>query len=105
MQCCRSFLAVNSRPPRQAMLDWEELKENAEQGEVDDFFRKADIADMPSFHGMPEGLTVRLLDDYFPESAICRKDNKLILEITEHIYIKYWVHKWHGRVFAEAMLR
>jgi hypothetical protein len=46
------------------MLDWDELKEEAVEGEIDDFFRKADIADMPSFADMPEGIVVRLLEDY-----------------------------------------
>ena len=87
------------------MLDWDELKEEAAEGEIDDFFRKVDIADMPSFADMPEGIVVRLLDDYFPESAVWREDGELVIEITEHIYTKYWRHKWHGRVYADAMLR
>ena len=87
------------------MLDWEQLKEAAAEGEIDDFFRKLDIADIPSFTAMPEGLVVRLLDDYFPESTLSREDGTLVVEITEHIYTKYWQHKWHGRVYADAMLR
>lgn len=87
------------------MIDWGELQKAAEDGEVDDFFRKSDIADIPSFVAMPEGLVVRLLDDYFPESAFWRENDRLNIEITEHIYTKYWEHKWHGRVYADAMLR
>src|ERR1043166_364310 len=87
------------------MLNWDELSEEAAEGEFDDPFRKADIADMPSFAEMPQGIIVRLLDDYFPEAAIWRGNGELFVEITEHIYTKYWEHKWHGRVYAEAMLR
>jgi hypothetical protein len=87
------------------MLDWHELAEAAEQGEIDDFFGKSDIADIPSFAGMPEGIVVRLLDNYFPESALWREKGTLIVQISEHIYTKYWQHKWHARVYADAMLR
>src|ERR1043166_9028645 len=87
------------------MLNWDELSEEAAEGEFDDPFRKADIADMPSFAEMPQGIIVRLLEDYFPEAAIWRGNGELFVEITEHIYTKYWEHKWHGRVYAEAMLR
>jgi len=87
------------------MLDWQELTEAAAEGENDDFFRKEDIADIPSFAAMPEGIVVRFLDDYFPESAVWRENGTLIVEISEHIYTKYWQHKWHGQVYADAMLR
>src|SRR6266516_5459294 len=86
------------------MLNWEELKQAQAEGE-EDFFRKSDIADIASFAEMPEGVVVRLLDDYFPEAAFWREDAEVIAEITEHIYTKYWQHKWHGRVYADAMIR
>src|SRR5437667_4587079 len=105
MRCCRSWCAESSDQLPAPMLDWEQLKEAAAEGEIDDFFRKLDIADIPSFTAMPEGLVVRLLDDYFPESTLSREDGTLVVEITEHIYTKYWQHKWHGRVYADAMLR
>lgn len=79
------------------MLDWQELKQAAAEGEDDDFFRKSDIADIASFTEMPQGVVVRLLDDYFPEAALWRENGELVVEITEHIYTKYWQHKWHGR--------
>ena len=71
------------------MLDWEELKQAAAGGEEEEFFRKSDIADILSFTEMPEGIVVRLLDDYFPETAFWREDAEIIAEITEHIYTKY----------------
>jgi hypothetical protein len=54
---------------------------------------------------MPEGATVIVHNDYFPETTIWREGREIAAEITEHIYTKYWEHKWHGRVYAEAMLR
>lgn len=88
------------------MLDFNELKVAALKGYDEPFqARKADLMPIASFVKMPEGATVSVFDDYFPESAIWREGNQLIAEITEHIYTKYWEHKWHGRVFAGAMLR
>ena len=88
------------------MLDFEELKESAANGNNEPFdARKADLTAVDSFVELPEGVTVSVFDDYFPESAIWREGDQLVAEITEHIYTKYWEHKWHGRVFADAMLR
>ena len=88
------------------MLDFDELKETLADGDNEPFeARKADLAPIHSFVEMPEGVTVTVFDDYFPESAIWRENGQLVVEITEHIYTKYWEHKWHGRVFADAMLR
>ncbi len=54
---------------------------------------------------MPEGATVRVFDDYFPETANWREGDQIVAEIAEHIYTKYWEHKWHGAVYAGAMIR
>ncbi|MCK9194089.1 MAG: hypothetical protein M0P19_09490 [Nevskia sp.] len=88
------------------MLKFEEMKDAGDDAEEDLFeARKADLALVDSFAALPEGVTVRVFDDYFPESAIWREGDRLVAEITGHIYTKYWEHKWHGRVFAGAMLR
>lgn len=88
------------------MLDFEELKEALADGEDEPFEAcKADLTPVDSFVEMPEGVSVTVVDDYFPESAIWRDGDQLVAEITEHIFTKYWEHKWHGRVFAGAMLR
>jgi hypothetical protein len=88
------------------MIDFQELKQAQANGEDEAFeVRKADILPLPSFLEMPEGVIVTVLDDYFPETAIWRENDQLVAEILEHIYIKFWEHKWHGRVFADAMLR
>jgi len=88
------------------MLDFDELK-YAVDNEQDEPFEacKADLTPVDSFVALPEGVTVSVFDSYFPESAIWREGDLLVTEITEHIYTKYWEHKWHGRVFADAMLR
>jgi hypothetical protein len=88
------------------VLDFDELKDAADDGDDEPFQAcKADLTPIASFVAMPEGVKVSVFDDYFPESAIWREDDQLVAEITEHIYTKYWEHKWHGRVFAGAMLR
>lgn len=88
------------------MLDFNELRDALDDGDDEDFdASKADLEATDSFGGMPEGITVRVFDNYFPDSALWREDGILVVEITEHIYLKYWHHKWHGRVYADAMLR
>jgi len=88
------------------MLDFHELKDATDDGDDEPFqASKADLMPIGSFVAMPNGAAVSIFDDYFPESVIWRDGDKLIAEITEHIYTKYWEHKWHGRIFASAMLR
>lgn len=54
---------------------------------------------------LPEALALHVLDDNFPECTIWREGSGLVIQIEEHIYSKYWRHKFHGRVFADAMVR
>jgi hypothetical protein len=54
---------------------------------------------------MPEDVDFRVLDDYFPETTIRREGEFLICEIEEHLYTKYWEHKFSAYAFAEAMER
>lgn len=46
-----------------------------------------------------------MFESDFPETAIWREGDSLVIEITEHIYTKFWWHKYHAMVFAEAMAR
>lgn len=55
--------------------------------------------------GLSENLALHVLDDNFPECTIWREGLELVVKIEEHIYTKYWEHKFHGRVFADAMVR
>jgi len=88
------------------MLNFEEMKEAKAAGDGDDCeASKADLAATNSFVKMPEGVIVSVFDNYFPEARLWREKDTIVVEITEHIYTKYWEHKWHGRVYAEAMLR
>jgi hypothetical protein len=54
---------------------------------------------------LPEDLALHVLDDNFPQCTIWREGSGLVIQIEEHIYSKYWWHKFHGRVFADAMVR
>lgn len=54
---------------------------------------------------MPEGIHVSVLDDYFPEATVWRDSELLICEIQEHLYTKYWEHKFSAYAFADAMER
>jgi len=46
-----------------------------------------------------------VMDNYFPETVIWREGNTLICEIQEHLYTKFWEHKFSAYAFAEAMER
>ena len=54
---------------------------------------------------MPEDVSVRVMDNSFPDTAITRDGDFLICEIEEHLYTKYWEHKFSAYAFAEAMER
>jgi hypothetical protein len=54
---------------------------------------------------LPDHLALHVLDNNFPECTIWREGRELVIQVEEHIYTKYWEHKFHGRVFADAMVR
>ena len=88
------------------MLNFDEMKEAVANGEENDFEAdQADLAATNSFVEMPEGMAVNVLDSYVPEARLWKENDNVVVEITEHIYTKYWEHKWHGRVYADAMIR
>ena len=74
--------------------------------EEDDYY-ETDLSEMEgtNFTLLPENLTLHVLDNYFPECLISRRGNILEITIEEHIYTKYWFHKYHASVFAEAMVK
>ena len=55
--------------------------------------------------GMPEDIHIGVMDNYFPETTISRQGDILTCEIQEHLYTKYWEHKFSAYAFAEAMER
>jgi hypothetical protein len=54
---------------------------------------------------MPEDIRIWVMDNYFPETTVAREGEVLICEIQEHLYTKYWEHKFSAYAFAEAMER
>ena len=53
----------------------------------------------------PKDIRIQVMDNYFPETTIWRARNILVCEIHEHLYTKYWEHKFSAYAFAEAMER
>jgi hypothetical protein len=88
------------------LLDFDELREYVADG-IDESVEtsKDDLVSTPTFEGMPEGVVLTVFESYFPDATVWREGQEIVAEITEHIYTKYWEHKWHGRVYAAAMLR
>lgn len=82
------------------MIDFSDIEDE------DDFY-ETDLSEIEGtdFTQLPEGLVLHVLDDYFPECSISRQGQILNIEIEEHIYTKYWYHKYHASVFAEAMVK
>jgi hypothetical protein len=54
---------------------------------------------------MPEDIQIWLMDNYFPETTISRDGDFLLCRIEEHIYTKFWKHKFSAYAFSEAMKR
>jgi hypothetical protein len=54
---------------------------------------------------MPDDVQIQVLDDYFPETTLWREGDVLVCEIQEHLYTKYWEHKFSAYAFADAMLQ
>ena len=87
------------------MLDFDELKKLASEG-IDEPI-EASLSDLQDIDLsiFPDGISLFVLESDFPETVIWRENESIIVEITEHIYTKYWWHKYHARVFADAMER
>jgi len=64
----------------------------------------AQLKDM-SLPSMPEDIRIWVMDDYFPETTISREGDILVCEIQEHLYTKFWEHKFSAYAFTEAMER
>jgi hypothetical protein len=54
---------------------------------------------------LPKGVSIHVIDNYFPETTISRQGASCVCEIQEHLYTKYWEHKFSAYAFAEAMER
>ena len=79
--------------------DWEEFREDdGEPIRLEELKR----LDLPN---MPDDIHISVMDDYFPETTVWREGEVLVCEIQEHLYTKYWQHKFSSYAFAEAMER
>lgn len=54
---------------------------------------------------LPEGVSYHVFENNFPDCSISRNGDKLEIRIEEHVYTKYWFHKYHAAVFADAMIK
>jgi len=54
---------------------------------------------------LPENKPFQIFENNFPQCILTRIGDKLNVEIEEHIYTKYWFHKYHASVFANAMIK
>ena len=54
---------------------------------------------------LDENVSYNIFEDNFPQCTITRINDKLLIRIEEHIYTKYWFHKYHASVFATAMMK
>lgn len=79
--------------------EWEEFREGD-----GDFIGLAQLKRL-DLSSMPEDVRIPVLDDYFPETTLWRDGESIICEIQEHLYTKYWEHKFSAYAFADAMLR
>jgi len=83
-----------------AALDgWEQFREGD-----GDFISLAELKGL-DLAAMPDDVRISLLDDYFPETTLWREGDSIVCEIQEHLYTKYWEHKFSAYAFADAMLR
>jgi hypothetical protein len=57
------------------------------------------------FTTLDENISYSIFEDNFPQCSITRLGDKLAIRLEEHIYTKYWFHKYHASVFAEAMIK
>lgn len=87
------------------MLDYAQLKQLAQEGDVEPIEISLSDLDDVDFSMLPEGIELFIFESDFPETEILREGDFIIAKITEHIYTKYWWHKYHASVFAEAMVR
>lgn len=79
--------------------DWQEFRQD--EGEP----IRVDELNRLNLEDMPEDIHISVMDDYFPETTIWRAGDRLVCEIQEHLYTKYWEHKFSAYAFAQAMER
>lgn len=110
---CMEGQCVSSPELRTIMKEPDELEEENE-GPDDQWQEFRDDDSEPirveeltrlDMKNLPEEIVIRIQDDYFPDTSIWREGESLVCEIEEHLYTKYWEHKFSAYAFAEAMER
>lgn len=88
-----------------------EFQNDAVEGEWEQF---CDVGDEPigiselkqlKLFNMPQAVCISVMDNYFPETTLWREGDVLVCEVQEHLYTKYWEHKFSAYAFADAMER
>jgi len=79
--------------------DWEEFREDEGEPICVEELKCLKLEDMP------EDIHISVMDNYFPHTTIWCAGDRLICEIEEHLYTKYWEHKFSAYAFADAMER
>jgi hypothetical protein len=82
-----------------AVDGWQEFRDDEGEPIGVEEFKRLDL------EHMPEDIRIMLMDNYFPDSTVWREDQVLVCEIEEHLYTKFWEHKFSAYAFAEAMER
>jgi hypothetical protein len=78
---------------------WDEFRDDEGEPIRVEELKRLDLSEMPG------DIQISIMDDYFPDTKIWRVGEELICEIEEHLYTKYWEHKFSAYAFAEAMER
>lgn len=84
----------------QAPSAWEPFLEDAEPDPI----RVAELVRL-DLASMPPDASVWIMDDNLPEVRIQRVGDRLVLAFEEHLYTKYWQHKYSAYAFSAAMER
>jgi len=79
--------------------DWEEFREDEGEPICVEELKCLKLEDMP------EDIHISVMENYFPHTTIWCAGDRLICEIEEHLYTKYWEHKFSAYAFADAMER
>ncbi len=51
---------------------------------------------------LPEDIRVSVMDNYFPDTTIWREAQLLVCEIQEHLYTKYWEHRFSAQNYLPS---
>lgn len=84
-------------------MGWRDLIDEDGLG-PEDFVSVSDLG-TESLADLPETAHLQVMDEGYPEFSLARSGGQVQVTIAEHIYSKFWWHKYHARVFADAMVR